>query len=347
MTPRAAYLGTRTFGCLDGLRAISILAVVWHHAFPPSETGRGFLGVDLFFVISGFLIVTLLLREHDRRGAISLRAFYMRRCLRIVPLNWFVILALWAGTSFTQGEEAAKVHHDVPHALLYLANWLPMLSMLQVTWSLAAEEQFYVVWPLVERWLRPAAMWIWGALTGVSVALVCGHAHLGMWPGLPGMLAQTTFVPILLGVGLAHLLHSPRGFDRVQPLLGSRWSAPAFLLLALAAVWLLPADLSGAPRVLLHVLFTALIAACIVREDNGLARLLTNRALARIGVVSYGIYLLHHIGLHAVHAVAHRFAWWGPWLDFVAGALVTWVMAEISFRTLERFFLSLKDRWVR
>jgi peptidoglycan/LPS O-acetylase OafA/YrhL len=347
MTSHAAYLGTRTFGCLDGLRAISILAVVWHHAFPLSAHGRGFLGVDLFFVISGFLIVTLLLRERERRGAISLRAFYMRRCLRIVPLNWLVILALWAGTSFTLGDEAAKVRHDVAPALLYLANWLPMQSMLQITWSLAAEEQFYVVWPLVERWLRPAATCIWGALTGVSIVLVFGHAHLGWWPGLPEMLAQTTFVPILLGVGLAHLLHGKRGFARVQPLLGARWSAPAVLLLAIGALFVLPADLAGLPRVSLHALFAALVAACVVREDNGLRWLLTNRALARIGAVSYGIYLLHHVGLHVVRVLAHGFAWWGPWLDFVAGAFVTWTMAEISFRTLERFFLSLKDRWVR
>ena len=350
MPSHATYLGTRTFGCLDGLRALSILAVVWHHAearLPWAASARGFLGVDLFFVISGFLIVTLLLRECDRRGRISLGAFYVRRSLRIVPLNWFLILALWAGSSLSNGTGAAAIRHDAPHALLYIANWVPMHSLLAITWSLAAEEQFYVVWPQLERWLRPQVKWLWLALTGVSIGLACGHAHLGWWPGLPSMLAESTFVPILFGVGLAHVLHAPTRFARLQPWLGARWAAPAVALALLAAVSMPGNDISGLPRLGLHVLFTMLVATCVVREDNGLRALLSNRVFVRIGVVSYGIYLLHHIGSYVVHRLVHGIAWWTPALDFVAGAVVTWGMAELSFRTLERFFLGLKDRWAR
>lgn len=350
VTSHATYLGTRTFGCLDGLRALSILAVVWHHAeaqLPWAASGRGFLGVDLFFVISGFLIVTLLLRERDRRGQISLGAFYVRRSLRIVPLNWFVILGLCAGSFLTNGSGAAAIRRDAPHALLYIANWGPMSSLLAITWSLAAEEQFYIVWPQLERWLQPHVKWLWLALTGVSIALVCGHAHLGWWPGLPRMLAESTFVPILFGVGLAHGLHAPARFARVQPWLGARWAAPAVALALLAAVSVPCADISGLPRLGLHVLFLLLVATCVVREDNGLRALLGNRVLARIGVVSYGIYLLHLMGLHVVRKLVHGVAWWTPALDFVASALATWVMAELSFRTFERFFLGLKDRWAR
>src|SRR5260221_295593 len=101
-TPKhAGYLAIRTFGSLDGLRALSILAVVWHHTqegfhFLPIAY-RGFLGVDLFFMISGFLIVTLLLRERRRTGTISVKKFYIRRFLRIFP-PYYAVLTLVAIT---------------------------------------------------------------------------------------------------------------------------------------------------------------------------------------------------------------------------------------------------------
>lgn len=350
MSAHDTYLRTKVFGCLDGLRALSIAAVVWHHSDIASSWAaatRGFLGVDLFFVISGFLIVTLLLRERDRHGQIALGAFYARRFLRIVPLNYLVILGVWAGSTWTGGNTAGAIRHDAPYALTYLANWFPMQSMLGITWSLAAEEQFYVVWPLLERHLRPAVRWIWCGLVAVSIALTCAHAHLGMLPDLAPMLAQTTFVPILCGVGLAHALHSPVWFARLAPWLGSRTAAPVVLLALVAAASIPGADISGLPRLGLQGLFTLLVGACVLREDNGLRALLRNRVCVRIGVVSYGIYLLHHIGLHVVHAATRHLAFWGPKLDFAAGLLVTWAMAEVSFRTFERFFLRLKDRWVR
>jgi peptidoglycan/LPS O-acetylase OafA/YrhL len=350
MPGHGTYLATRTFACLDGLRAIAIAMVLWHHACPPrawAATARGFLGVDLFFVISGFLIVTLLRRERDRRGRIDLGAFYVRRLLRIVPLNYLVILLLWAGSALTGGVTAAGIRHDVPYALAYVANWVPMQSLLAITWSLAAEEQFYLLWPLVERRCARWARWLLGALLAVSIGLVCGHAHFGLLPGLPPMLAETTFVPILLGVALAHALHTPTGFARLLAVVGHRFAAPAVAVLVLAALSVPRADISGWPRLLLHVLFTLLVAACVVREDNGLRALLRWRPLARVGVVSYGIYLLHHIGLHVVGKLTHGVAWWTPELAFVAALLVSWAMAEVSFRTFERWFLRRKDRWAR
>lgn len=93
------YRSTRTFSSLDGLRCLSILAVVWHHTGAASGSWRGalakgFLGVDLFFAISGFLIVTLLLRERDRNGKLALGRFYARRALRIFPPYYGLLLAL-------------------------------------------------------------------------------------------------------------------------------------------------------------------------------------------------------------------------------------------------------------
>src|SRR5688500_8977594 len=95
-----AFLRTRHFGSLDGVRCFSILAVVWHHTdhswVGAAWAGRGFLGVDMFFVLSGFLIVTLILREKDRTGTISLKDFYVRRTLRIFPIYYGLLLVLAA-----------------------------------------------------------------------------------------------------------------------------------------------------------------------------------------------------------------------------------------------------------
>lgn len=349
MAVHQTYLDTRTFGCLDGLRAFSITAVVWHHSCPPTAwaaTGRGFLGVDLFFVISGFLIVTLLLRERDRHGRIALGAFYARRFLRIVPLNYFVILALLAATAWSGSGLLSAVQHDAPYAMTYTANWFPMLSMLAITWSLAAEEQFYVAWPLVERFRPRHANIIWAALVITSISLTVAHAHFGMLEGLPSMLSETTFVPILLGVGLARALHSAPGFKCINAIAGHQLAAPTILAVIVGSISIPSQDISGLPRLCLHLLFTLLLAACVVREDNGLRPLLANRALARIGTVSYGIYLLHHIGLHGTHKLIHGMAW-PPQAIFAIAMLLTWGLAEVSFRTLERFFLSFKGRWSR
>jgi peptidoglycan/LPS O-acetylase OafA/YrhL len=351
MPAHATYLGTRTFGCLDGLRALAIVAVVWHHAVPAvggwAALDRGYLGVDLFFVVSGYLIVTLLLRERDRRGAIDLGAFYMRRLLRIVPLNYAMIAAVWALSTANGGAQSATISRDAVGALLYATNWIETTTMLSITWSLAAEEQFYVVWPAVERWLPGRALACWAALTAASVGLAVGHAHFGLWPGLPAMLWQTTFFPILLGVGLAHALHRPGSFAVVAAVVGHRAAAPICLALAVAAASVPGEDISGAPRLALQALFGALVAACVLREDNGLRPALTAQPFARIGAVSYGIYLLHLLAMRAAELVGARLGGLPPAAHFALTLALSWLLAEASFRTFERWFLRRKDAWSR
>src|SRR5262245_44922164 len=147
------YRDTKVFGSLDGLRCLSIVAVVWHHAagsmIDHPLLRHGHLGVSLFFVISGFLITTLLLRERDRFGDISLRLFYARRSLRIFPLYYTVLLAYvllaWlfeSGSRFGQ-----QFFHSLPAYMTYTSNWFVKMEDERVifyfAWSLAAEEQFY------------------------------------------------------------------------------------------------------------------------------------------------------------------------------------------------------------
>ena len=148
-----SYIRTRTFGSLDGVRGLCILGVVWHHVLGESFK-RGFLGVDMFFVLSGFLIVTLLLRERDRRGTISLKKFYARRMLRIFPIYYlllFVVFLLYLVTK-PASSTAKEYYLALPFLLTYTSNWVHLQAgNVGIMWSLATEEQFYLVWPMIEK----------------------------------------------------------------------------------------------------------------------------------------------------------------------------------------------------
>src|SRR4051812_6768605 len=134
---------------LDGLRGCAVIAVVLFHL---DVLVNGFLGVDVFFVLSGFLITTLVLAEHERTGTVSLRRFFLRRSLRLYPpvlvtVVFFLAVAVGA-RAFAGRFIVADVLHDAGVAVLYVANLSSMPSgLLDHTWTLALEEQFYLVWP--------------------------------------------------------------------------------------------------------------------------------------------------------------------------------------------------------
>ena len=342
----AEYLATRSFGALDGLRALSIIAVVWHHSGPgipalPIAT-RGFLGVDLFFVISGFLIVTLLLRERRQTGAISLRRFYARRALRIVPA-YYAMLALVAATAFVRHQGAPNpIRDDLPFAIFYLSNLVPMHSLLSITWSLSAEEQFYCIVPSLEKYAGRAftlllalayvvvtlpAFWLWAALP------------------LPDFFRQTTFGPILLGVLLAHTLDAPAGYARMARVFGQRWAPLAALVLVLVTASHPAADISGWPRLAIQWSLAALVASCVVQERHALSAPLRLPLLRRLGVVSYGVYLYHLLVAHFVEGALNRVGLLSHASSFAGTLLATWLVAELSFRLFESRFLVHKRRF--
>ena len=147
--PFDVYRAQKYFKSLDGIRCLSILVVIWHHATPsnlPEIFSRGFLGVDMFFVLSGYLIVTLLLRERSNSGGnISLKGFYIRRALRIFPVYFGLLLALCIIYGFikTSDPDGNTFFSTLPFYLAFLDNWsLVQANNLGIYWSLAAEEQF-------------------------------------------------------------------------------------------------------------------------------------------------------------------------------------------------------------
>lgn len=353
----AEFLSRRTFGSLDGIRCLSIVAVVWHHTvigvpWLPA-TQRGFLGVDMFFAVSGFLIVTLLLRERERTGGISLVQFHVRRALRIFPAYYAVLLAVTValGVFRPDGALAGPFFRELPYYLTYTANWVELHTLLAIAWSLAAEEQFYLAWPPVEKWLRKLAVPVLLAVIALNQA-VNFHLLDAQIESLTGMrvsqlpMLQSTFTPICLGVGLAHWLHSPAGFAQASRLLGARLAAPVTLA-ALVALCMIPnPDIAGWHRLAIQLAMAAFLCACVVRDDHGLRAALELPAVARIGVVSYGVYLFHPFGRHAAEAALHAASLEVPLALFAACLALTVAAAEISYRWYETPFLRLKD-WLQ
>ncbi|WP_165372806.1 acyltransferase family protein, partial [Pengzhenrongella frigida] len=186
---------------LDGIRALAVLAVVLYHLGAPAVPG-GFLGVDVFFVLSGFLITSSLVVEHRRSGRLDLGRFLLRRARRLLPALWLMLLVVCTTAALAVRAELAELRVDVPAALVYLSNWSSLAGdqsyfeasgrppLLQHLWSLAIEGQFYLLWPVAVAFLlrragpggprRIARVALGGA--AASTALMAAMAVAGGFP---------------------------------------------------------------------------------------------------------------------------------------------------------------------
>jgi len=348
-----AYLRAERFAGLDGLRCLAILPVVWHHATlgpRPGILGRGPLGVDLFFAISGFLITTLLLRETSRNGGVSIRDFYARRALRIFPI-YYTVLALYvlhAWCWMQAGPQRSHFFQSVPSYATYTSNWfvdyaVPHPVSFAFAWSLAAEEQFYLVWPWVVGGRRALR---WGAPVLVALLLLALQAGVsrGLWTSLllPGGLARriagSIAAPICMGAVLAVWLHSRRGFALARVALGRSWSAAVVFCLVIAC-----ASVDGVPLWLARVILTLLVGACAIRARHWLSHLLDSVPVRWVGTVSYGMYLFH-VPVIAWSRRVLPSAFGGAAPVFVFALPITIVLASASFVWFERPLLRLRPK---
>ena len=267
----------RYFGSLDGLRALSVLAVIWLHTVGhdpdlPRFFSRGAEGVTLFFAISGFLIVTLLLREQDRDGAIDLKASYIRRSLRIFPLYFavlglYVILVLAMERDSHVGREFLR---NFVFFATYTSNWFVLLEgrvIFYFAWSLAAEEQFYLLWPSVQRFMtRSRALILALLVIVVVVALQRAEPSSGSPSSLWYRIVTGIPLAICFGVVLAHLLHWRPSYEALRWVLGCQASS----LVALGVfIYVLSTSASVAA---VHLSAALLVGACVCREDHLLVR---------------------------------------------------------------------------
>jgi peptidoglycan/LPS O-acetylase OafA/YrhL len=322
------FLAERYFRTLDGLRALSILLVLtWHTNRSLLAALSGWEGPSVFFVISGFLITTLCLREERRDGAVSLSAFYVRRACRILPL-YFVVLAFYVVVDIglnRQGERHALLH-ALPYYLSYMNDFVPAVGNLEtpfrLSWTLGVEEKFYLVWPLLAFVL----------LVGrARVRLIA--AGLLVLAALPGLDSTDHYLPygqIMVGCLVALCLQERWGFERIQAVVRHSW----FVLAALAGVHVL---MYRHPTIASALLGPAvgLAIAALVTTRPAWGKPLASRFLIYVGKRSYGVYLVNLICLSICVSVAHEVA---PSIAFNAenqpAAPNAWLTTIVLFATL-------------
>lgn len=349
---------------LDGLRGIAVVAVLLYHGGVSWAAG-GFLGVDLFFVLSGFLITWLLLTERETTGRISVRAFYGRRARRLFPALALVLIAVAAyALAIAERSQLDQLQGDLLGALGYVTNWrligqdrgyfdtFSAPSPLQHTWSVAVEEQWYLVWPLVMVALltvqaRLRTRWVLGAATAVLCAaswiLTMSLAGPGIDPSRIYFGTDTRAHQLLLGALLA-IVRQPKGTE-----LAPRWRAPAAVAGTAGSAWLLwlavtVDDTAGwlfdGGLGLVAVASCAVVLAAI-QPAGRLVQALSFRPLRAIGTVSYGLYLWHYPVF--VLMSASRTGLQGTSL-LVARLATTAAVSLVSYRLVER---PIRDRTVQ
>ena len=323
------YLQRRYFAPLDGLRAASILLVITAHATDPLFSPlHGAVGVTIFFVISGYLITTLLLREEEQRGRARIKAFYIRRAFRILPLYYVTLLAyiVLIGILHLQAG-ASSLWHSLPWYATYQNDLAPQgAGIFGQTWSLAIEEKYYLLWPLVfvVPLLRRHRLTL-------AVGLAALTAAASLWPATR---YYAIYTPILLGCVVAIVLDNPTLYSQARRLANT---PVALVLIAALIVWDLKFENGSTVHVVFSVL-TALLFPAVLIGPRWLAGLLSNRVAVYIGTRSYALYLIHRIGKGVVNravapgstSVPHEL------VHFVLIVVVSLMGAEILCRLVEQ-----------
>jgi peptidoglycan/LPS O-acetylase OafA/YrhL len=349
---------------LDGLRFYAFLAVFVFHILPETRAFYsglhlplkplwvgvakfGACGVDLFFALSAFLITSLLLRERQQTGGISLRLFYVRRILRIWPL-YFSVLAVAVVLAHTIPSQNLPWYYLVGY-LLFVGNWInaaagPPKSVCSPVWTVSIEEQFYLVWPVLMKMLGRRGMIIAAVVTFLLATL----SQIGVV--LTGLSIRYIYYgstsrsgSLALGILLALFADRLPGLTRGMRLLLLAAGLAGWIA---SSGWLInqpgPLDM----RAVLGRLVASVGAVAILYAGLGSrSRLLTSDWVVWLGKISYGLYILHFVGILIMVDLLHPRWGWQLLATKALGLLTTVPLAWASYRWVESPFLRWKDRF--
>ena len=354
----SAQRGIRYIPAIDGLRAVAVIAVMLYHLGVPWIPG-GFLGVDLFFVISGYVITRLLLDSIQRSGGLDLRAFYKSRLRRLLPPLAFMIVTTTLFIGVWAPDTIKRLLTDTPFSLMGVMNWWLVFRqadyfeaigrppLLQHTWSLGVEAQFYLVWPLIlllvlrqlGRKIIPAAALIIAIGSGVALFLVSlsvdssssqsiSHVYFG---------TDTHSIGLFLGAALA-VNWIPQNLKvdiakRAQDVIDG---IGVFGFLGILACFLFIEQ--GNPTLYkiafpLAGIFGCAIIMSVVHPASRFAPLLQGKAILWIGERSYAIYLWHWIIFQVTRPSVDLAG--ASWALYALRILIVFALADISLRWVE------------
>ncbi len=358
VTDYQRFSESKHFSCFDGLRAFAVLWVLLYHAprtgFHTVDLwlGAGDLGVDLFFVISGFLITTLILREKPSPLGSRLKRFYIRRSLRIFPLYYLAIFLYWVASARFGQPEVAEVYTEyLPSLLLYYSDYKLALTPHPYppfghSWSLAVEEKYYLFWPVIVMVLSERRA-LQASILCIVVAIALRFGIVNLYDGdVTGRLYyafDTRFDSIMWGSLLAFLLRQRRAYEMIR-----RALTPMVLILAVVALNIYGPMASNGSQiryVVVPILASIILATYLTRPQMLGCRLLNSKPLVYIGQVSYGIYVLHPLAASVVKRLIGGDEGWRVYGIMFGYTLLSIGLAALSFKFFESWFLKFKGRF--
>ena len=367
---------------LDGMRAVAVVAVMIYHANSTWLKG-GFIGVEVFFVISGYLITLLLIAEHEKTGAVNMKNFWVRRFRRLLPALFVMLLLLSIWTAIFERDALGQLRGDLLGGVSYISNWYQIFigagysasndfAPLRHLWSLAVEEQFYFVWPIVmvallrkgSRRIADLSVWLFGAAVFVTVVVAVLY-HPGPIDADPSntpaayweiggrfiskgdalyLSTLSRSSGLLLGAAFA-MVWRPVAMMR-GPLQNKAHALDALAVVGFAILALMSwkvgfidtfGDNSADPWLFRGGFFVAgiatlLIIAAVTHRDSLTARALSGPTMLWIGTRSYGLYLYHWPIYQIVRNIAGTKLKFHEW---VLCMVATAIITEISYRYIE------------